>query len=161
MFRVLFVANVQFVHIKKSLIIDLQTIILPCVNFSKQIVADKFLFCLVSDYFKSSDFFDKIFAQAVQAGQSQYFAPLAFNSFACARNPFAFSSPKIRTASGDDANAIKSSMPSISSSSSLRYLSVSAASSGVPTALSHFSAASFAYLQQGPALISAFVSLIT
>lgn len=94
---------------------------------------------------------------AEQAGQSQYFSPAAFLCSACTRNAFAPSSPIYSAASGVPRNAIRSSIGSISSSSSLRYFAVSSFSVSVPTDLSQFSAASFASLHTEPEFISSLV----
>ena len=93
-------------------------------------------------------------------GRKQYFAPAAFAWRPSSATFFAFS-PKIFCPISDSASPIRSSMDTISSSSSARYFLVSSASLSVPAAASQLSAASFASLQQVADASSALVFSVT
>nr|WP_320960602.1 DUF6783 domain-containing protein [Blautia coccoides] len=89
----------------------------------------------VSDQ-RMQSFFSSMASAAAHAGQSQYFAPAALISLACAATFFALSAPKTCAPASDSAKAMRPSIGIISASSSAMYFLVSSASFSVPRASS-------------------------
>ena len=87
-------------------------------------------------------------SQAAHAGQSQYLAPAALISLACAATSLALSAPNTWAPASESAKPIRPSMGMMSASSSPMYVSVAAACCSVPTAASQASAEALVSLLQ-------------